>query len=150
MESAPEIVPDLPSGRRGTIKAKSRQRSRIANGSMLLPTTDGRSIWARLMRETFESLLVHCGGAGMASETQRIIARRVGVLEAELVYLEDTFAKIRAAGGAPDDAKLDLYGRLADRQRRLADPPGWSRTPRNLPPTLDQYLASRDHEHDGD
>jgi hypothetical protein len=126
MDAAAEIVPGVSSGRRGTIREKSRQRSKIANGTQLLPKTDGRSIWARLMRETFEALLVHCGDA---SETQRLIARRISTLEAELVFIEDKLASIRAAGGEPDPATVDLYGRLADRQRRLADPLGWQRPP---------------------
>jgi hypothetical protein len=63
-----------------------------------LPKTDGRSIWARLMRETFECLLVHCGGADVVSETQRLIARRIGTLEAELVFMEDKFASILVRG----------------------------------------------------
>jgi hypothetical protein len=135
-----EIVPGVSAANRGTIREGSRRRSRIANGTMFLPKTDGRSIWARLMRDTFESLLVHCGGADMVSETQRLIARRVGTLEAELVFLEDKFAATRAAGGEPDMAQLDLYGRLADRQRRLADPLGWQRTPRDVSPTLAELL----------
>jgi hypothetical protein len=123
-------------------------RSRIANGSgNLLPTTDGRSLWARIMRDTYSALInVHLGGADMASETQRLIARRIATLEAELIFLEDKFAAVRAAGGEPDMMRLDLYGRLADRQRRLADPLGWQRTAREVVPTLDQYLRQRQSE----
>ncbi len=80
------------------------------------------------MRDTFSSLVVHCGAAQFISETRRIAARRCSVLEAELVYLEGKFAEARAAGGEPDPATLDLYGRLADRQRRLSEPLGWDRT----------------------
>jgi hypothetical protein len=125
----------------GTIREKTRQRSRIANGTQLLPKTDGRSIWARLMRETFECLLVHCGGDGVVSETQRLIARRIGTLEAELVFMEDKLASTRAAGGEPDPATVDLYGRLADRQRRLADPLGWQRTPKDVTPSIAEITA---------
>ena len=62
---------------------------------------------------------------------------------------------IRAAGGEPDPATVDLYGRLADRQRRLADPLGWQRTPRDVTPSLSDLLredhARHMHEvdHDG-
>jgi hypothetical protein len=61
-----------------------------------------------------------------------IVARRIGTLEAELVFIEDKLATIRAAGGEPDPTIVDLYGRLADRQRRLAEPLQWRRTPRDL------------------
>jgi hypothetical protein len=141
METAAEIVPGVSAPNRGTIREKSRKRSRIANGTQFLPTMDGRSIWARLMRETFECLLTHCGGDGVVSETQRLVARRIGTLEAELVFIEDKLASIRAAGGEPDPAIVDLYGRLADRQRRLADPLGWQRTPRDVSPTLSEIAA---------
>ncbi len=81
-----------------------------------------------------------CGGESMVSETQSLMARRVGTLEAELVFIEDKFAAIRAAGGEPDVATFDLYGRLADRQRRLADPIGWRRMQRQIGPTLGDLM----------
>jgi hypothetical protein len=116
-------------------------RSRIANGSgSLLPTTDGRSLWARIRRDTYRAIVdVHL--AGTASETQSLMARRIATLEAELVFIEDKFASIRAAGGEPDFNALDIFGRLADRQRRLADPLGWRRVPRDVTPTLDDIAA---------
>jgi hypothetical protein len=80
----------------------------------------------------------------VVSETQRLIARRVSTLEAELVFLEDKLASIRAAGDEPDAATLDLYGRLADRQRRLADPLGWQRTSRDITPP-NPLTYARDH-----
>jgi hypothetical protein len=146
METQAEIVPGLLPDRSQSARQKSTQKSKVGNATTLLPTTDGRSIWARLMRETFKGLLVHCGGADVVSETQRLVARRISTLEAELVFMEDRFAATRAAGGEPDMAKLDLYGRLADRQRRLADPLGWQRMPRDVTPTLDQYLRQKQSE----
>ena len=72
------------------------------------------------------------------------MARRIGTLEAELVFIEDKLASIRAAGGEPDPAIVDLYGRLADRQRRLADPLGWQRQARDVTPA-DPLTYARDH-----
>jgi septal ring factor EnvC (AmiA/AmiB activator) len=120
----------------GSAQAKPQGRSRLTNGSRFLPTADGRGVWERLARDTLRSLTTHCGGSEMLSETRRLAARRVSILEAELVHLEDGFAKIRAAGGEPDDSKLALYGQLADRQRRLSETLGWDRTMRDAtPPT---------------
>jgi hypothetical protein len=87
-----------------------------------------------------------CGGADMVCETHSLMARRVGTLEAELVFIEDKFAAIRAAGGEPDIATLDLYGRLADRQRRLSDPLGWRRMQRDVSPTLAEIATEIDDE----
>jgi len=123
--------------------AKPEARSRITNGSALLPTVDGRSIWARLMRDSLAALVTHCGGGDYISETLRATCRRAAALEAELIHLEDKFARCRADGDEPDAATLDLYGRLADRQRRLHEVLGWQRTPRDVTPTLEQYTAER-------
>lgn len=120
-------------------RAKPTARCRVSNGSSLLPTVDGRSIWARLMRDQLAALIAHLGGADHTTETLRATARRAACLEAELVHLEDRFAQIRADGDEPDASALDLYGRLADRQRRLHEVLGWQRTARDVTPTVDQY-----------
>src|SRR6516162_11359090 len=120
-------------------------RSRITNGSALLPTVDGRSPWARLMRDTYRAVIQHCGGDGAISELERMAARRIGALEAELIHMEDKFATIRAAGGEPDAGSLDLYQRLANSQRRCCESIGWQRRPKDvtMAPHLRQYLHAR-------
>lgn len=124
------------------VATKSKGRSRFTNGSTLFGRgVDGRSPWARLTRDTLSSLLSHCGGADVVSETRRLAARRVSVLESELVFLENKFAQLRAAGGEPNPEQLDLYGRLADRQRRLSESLGWERTQRDLTPSVAEYIA---------
>ena len=119
--------------------------SRIGAGKTLLPTANCSSTWARLVKSTIRSLVVHCGGADLISETQKLAARRVSVLEAELVHLEDRFAAAREQGEEPDPLTLDLYGRLADRQRRLADPLGWHRAQRTVS-WRDKWLADTSDE----
>ena len=145
METQVEIGPGQVSGGHRPHTPEERRksgRSKIANGGgSMLPTTDGRSLWARIRRDTYRAIVQMCGGTDMVSETQSLMARRVGTLEAELVFIEDKFAAIRAAGGEPEAATLDLYGRLADRQRRLADPLGWRRTPREVGGTLSDYIT---------
>jgi hypothetical protein len=84
----------------------------------------------------------HCGGDDVISETKRMSARRAATLEAELVFLEDKFAKARAAGGEPDPVELDLYGRLAGQQRRINETLGWERTARNIGPSLGELLRA--------
>lgn len=148
------MEPEFAASEGGTGSAADRQRaakasagrnpkarkSRIANGSSLLPTASGSSVWARLMRDTLANLMSHLGGADLASETQKLASRRVSFLEAELIYLENEIATTRQEGGEPDPNKLDLYGRLADRQRRLADPLGWQRTARHVGPSLSEVF----------
>jgi hypothetical protein len=95
------------------------------------------------MRDTLASLVTHCGGIEEVSETKRLAARRVAVIEAELVFLEDKFAQLRAAGDEPDAAAIDLYARVANQQRRLSEALGWERRARDITPNLDQYTAQR-------
>lgn len=121
-------------------------RSRIGNGKELLPGVDGRSTWARLFRDERGALIQHAGGEDRASEPQRMLARRAACLEAELVHLEAGFASTRAAGGVPEASELDLYGRLANGQRRMLEALGLDRKTFDAVPSLQTYLASRTSE----
>ena len=113
---------------------KPTARARITNGSTLLPDVDGRSVWARIMCDSFDAMVGHCGGDGYVTEPQRKACRRVAALEAELVHLEARFARVRAEGGEPSAADLDLYGRLANGQRRHLEALGYQRVPRDVTP----------------
>jgi hypothetical protein len=118
-------------------------RSRITNGSDLLPTVDGRSVWARLMRDTLTAMVQHCGGPNHVTEPMRLMARRVAALEAELIFLEDRFAGLRAEGAAPKPHELDLYGRLAGGQRRLLETLGMRPLQRDVTPDPLTYARQR-------
>jgi hypothetical protein len=115
-------------------------RARVTNGTCLLPSVDGRSPWARLMRDTYDAVIQHCGGEDAISDLERMTARRIGALEAELVYFEDKMAAIRAAGGEPGANLLDLYSRVSNTHRRHCESIGWQRRPRNVTPGLGAYL----------
>lgn len=119
---------------------KTKARSRVTNGVGLLPSVDGRSSWARIMRDTLSAMLTHLGGADLASEPQRMLARRVAALEAELIHLEDKFARARAEGREPNAADLDLYSRIASAQRRHLEAIGLQRVPRDITPDLSDYI----------
>src|SRR5690348_9214168 len=77
-------------------------RSRVTNGTDLLPSVDGRSTPARVMRDTYQAMVSHCGGEHI-TEARRLLARRVACLEAELVNIECRFALIRVEGNTPAD-----------------------------------------------
>ena len=123
-----------------TERRKSKGASRIGNGSTLLPSVDGRSIWARLLRDCYGALIGHCGGDQGISETQRMQARRASALEAELVYIEDRIASLRAQGAEPPAADLQLYCTLSNAQRRHCEALGWERTARDITPLREQLL----------
>lgn len=118
-------------------------RSRITNGSELLPGVDGRSVWARLHRDLIETLADHLGGADRLSEPERFTIRRAATLEVELIHLESAFASTRAAGNAPTAGELDLYSRLSNTQRRVLEAIGYDRRLRDAVPDLHSYVEAR-------
>ena len=129
---------------KGSSKAvdrKAHARSRITNGKDLLPSVDGRSVWARLYRDVYSAMLSHVGGADYASEPKKAIARRIATLEAELIHLEDGFAQDRAGGKTPEAAALDLYSRLANGQRRMFEAVGYDRTMIDATTSLSRYIG---------
>jgi hypothetical protein len=110
----------------------------------LLPSIDGRSTWARIMRDTYSAMISHAGGADYVPETKRLLARRIAAIESECVHLEDKFALAHARGGEPAVSDLELYGRLTGQQRRCLEALGWERTQRDItPPDLATYIATK-------
>lgn len=108
---------------------KGPHRSRITNGSALLPGIDGRSVWARRLRDVIEALTADIGADLDLSEAQRSTIRRAACLTVELERLETTFAET----GAADAAALDLYARVAANLRRLFESLGLNRPVRDTP-----------------
>jgi hypothetical protein len=98
-----------------TIGAK-RQKSRIANGAFFTgDDIDHRSAWVRRAREVQSALIADLGGLSNTSESERLLARRVAVLEGELELMEGAFA----LAGQADPVALETYQRTANTQRRL-------------------------------
>jgi len=94
------------------------------------------------MRDTMDAIGEHCGGMDRLSEVQKLSARRVGVLETEMIFIEAKLARIRNAGGEPERDDLQLYCTLANAQRRACEPFGWQRAPRDVTPDLREYIAA--------
>jgi hypothetical protein len=113
-------------------------RSRISNGSHILPGVDGRSTWARRLRDLIGLHLSDLGGDDAVSEAERSIVRRVSTLTVELERMELGFA---LAGEALPD-QLDLYQRTANSLRRLLEAVGLQRRSRNVTPSVDEYVAT--------
>jgi hypothetical protein len=137
-----EAVASLTSGPK-VARAKDPQRSAIANGK-LLPGVDQRSSWVRRCRELIADHLADLGGEDNASSAERSIIRRAAVLSVELELLESQFA---LAGQATVE-QLDAYQRCASSLRRLFESIGIKRRPKDISPTLSEYLAAS--REDGD
>jgi hypothetical protein len=129
--------------------ADGRHGSRVTSGKDLLPNDDGRSKWARLMKATYRAIVQHLGGDDVISDTQRMAARRLGALEAELTFIEDRIASIRRKGKEPPDSLLKSYASLATHQLRLQKELGWKRHQKTVkePDDLASYLRSRANGH---
>ena len=125
-------TPTTPTGR-----PAAAQRSRITNGSALLPGVDGRSAWVRRARDLIREHLADLGGFDNVSAAERSIIRRASVLTVELERLEAKFA----LAGEASVQDLDAYQRGANTLKRLLQSVGLQRRARDVGPTLDQYLA---------
>jgi hypothetical protein len=120
---------------------KPQARSRVSNGSTVLPGVDGRSTWVRRLRDLIGLHLSDLGGDDAVSEAERSIIRRVATLTVELERMEAGFA---VAGEAQPD-QLELYQRTANSLRRLLEAIGVRRRPRDVTPDPLKYGARSEH-----
>jgi hypothetical protein len=116
----------------------SRLRSKMSNGSKLLPMTDGRSATARRFKDLVEDIAADLGGKDHLSEGQRQLIRRAAMLSAESERME----VLAARGEAEFD--IDLYGMICDRLGRLFGRLGLERKSKDITPDLRSYLAGKD------
>jgi len=130
----------MPEANHAQPATKPEARSRISNGSQLLAGVDGRSTWARRLRDLIELHTNDLGGDANISEAERAIVRRASVLIVELERMETDFA---LADGAPNIATLDAYQRAAGNLRRLLESLGLQRRARDVTPKLSQYLERK-------
>jgi hypothetical protein len=121
------------------VPRKSQGRSRITNGSALLPSVDGRSVWARRFRDLIQLHVDDKGGDQNVSEAERALIRRAACLIVELERLEVRFAE---SGGA-DKWELDRYGRHANTLRRLLTGLGLERRPRIVSPDITPQIIDQ-------
>jgi hypothetical protein len=146
MESVDEVVPGSPTDRPTVRRRKDPLKSRITNGSALLPGVDGRSSWVRRAKDIVAAHLSDLGGADNTSAAERSVIRRASTLTVELERLETKFAK--AGEASLDD--LEIYQRCANSLRRLLEAICSGilqyRRPRDVTPSLAEIQAEPEHE----
>jgi hypothetical protein len=126
--------------RRKVFGTKLQGRSKITNGTTLLPSVDGRSLWGRRFRDLYDSLANDINAEDALAEGQRLLVRRASALAVECERLEVRFANNR---GANLD-ELNVFQRSVNSLRRVIESLGThrGRIPRDVtPPTVDSYLA---------
>jgi hypothetical protein len=129
----------MPTDARPIAGRKLEGRSRISNGKKLLEDVDGRSGWARRMRDLIQLHLADLAGEESVSEAEKSIVRRAATLTVELERMESIFA---VAGEALPE-QLDLYQRTANSLRRLLEAVGLGRRAKTIVPILSEYLEAR-------
>jgi hypothetical protein len=108
--------------------ASRRQRTKVANGSSLLPGVAGTSVWCRRMKEIMADSISDLGGMDCVSANEKNLIRRAATLTVEAERLEQRFALAEVAN--PEE--LDIYGRITGHLRRTLDAIGMKRRPRNV------------------
>ena len=117
------------------VRAKTL-RSRVTNGKRDFVEADGRGPWARRWRDVLAEIISDLGGADLLSEGQKQLARRCATISIACERMEG-----EAALGK--EINLDTYGTLTDRLGRALQRLGLKRVPRDVTPSLADYLRSR-------
>jgi hypothetical protein len=100
----------------------------MGNGAEILPNLDGRSLWARRLRELLAMHISDLGGESNVSAAELALLRRAINLIVECERRECGFAQ---AGEATDQALL-VYQTCINCLRRTLEALGLKRRPRDL------------------
>ncbi len=118
-------------------------RSSITNGSSLFVGVDQRSAYARRFRDVLAAHISDLGGRDNISEAERSLIRRATTLTVALERMEHKFAQHDGEASATD---LITYQRVTGALRRCLESLGLRRRPKDITPTLAQYLAGKQRE----
>jgi hypothetical protein len=122
-------------------------RSAVSNGSSLLPEIDGRSVWARRLRDLVNDHVSDLGGADLVSTSEMNLVRRAAMLTLQLELQEHVWAVEREGRAGPKS--LQLYQQCTNTLRRTLEALGLRRRQRDVTPDLDTYVA-RHYSRDAD
>jgi hypothetical protein len=110
-------------------------RSKASNHTDLLGNLDGRSAGARRFRDLVRAFIVDLGGADQCSAVMIGLVRRLAAATVMAEALE-----LKAVSGEPVD--VGEYCNLASTTVRISQRLGLKRTPKNVTPTLSEYLLN--------
>jgi hypothetical protein len=118
-------------------RRSSKQRSRMTNGTALLPDIDGRSAIARRFKDITSGILADQGGADQCSESRLQLVRRFAAAAVLAEQLES-----RLANGEQID--IQEHALLCSTLTRLAQRIGIDRRAKNITPSLSEYLTPQE------
>lgn len=107
---------------------KPTARSRITNGSELLVGADGRTRWARRLRDVIDAYGRDCGDTGNITSARRALIRRAATLTVECEMQEARFAN----AGQADASDLAAYQTVSNSLRRLLESAGLAKVTGNV------------------
>ena len=114
---------------------RTNGRSAITNGT-LLPGIDGRSAYARRLRDVMAAHLADLGGPDMVSAAEASIIRRAAILTVELEILECNHFAVQET----DPIVLEIYARVSSSLRRLLEAVGLQRRAKPVELSLAGYI----------
>jgi hypothetical protein len=86
-------------------------------------------------------IVADCGGIDVLSEAKLAVIKRACVMIVELEQRELKFAEHGAT-----DLQLEQYSRVAANLRRMLESVGLERVPKNVVPTVKEYIRSINQE----
>jgi hypothetical protein len=131
-----ETALNLSAERHAVDARPKRIRSAVSNGRRLFVDGDGNSAWSRRYRDLIVGHVSDLGGRDILSEAQVSLIKRASTLELELEQAEGRLSK-------GEQIDLDCYGRAASHLRRILESLGLERKPRNITPSLSEYLQQQ-------
>jgi len=118
----------------GGIKSLSADARRLVNDKTLLPGVDGRSLTYKRYRELVSAIAADQGGADQLSAARAQLIRRYAAASVLAEQME-----VRLAAGEQID--VTEFSLLTSTLVRVAQRIGINRIPRNLTPTVADYVA---------
>jgi hypothetical protein len=118
----------------GGIKSLSADARRLVNDKTLLPGVDGRSLTYKRYRELVSAIAIDQGGAENLSAARAQLIRRYAAASVLAEQME-----IRLAAG--EEIDVERFSLLCSTLVRVAARIGINRIPRNLTPTVADYVS---------
>lgn len=122
---------------------RSPGKSRVTNGAEVLPGIDGRSLLARRYRDISMAIAADQGGEDRLAEVRAQLIRRFSAVS---VLAEEAEARM-ARGEKIDVAEHAL---LCSSAVRIASKIGINRRLKEVVPSLEAYLETREEQDDDD
>jgi hypothetical protein len=116
-------------------------RSALTNGTSIFGRNiDHRGPRVRRLRDLLHLHQSDAGGISNISENEKSLIRRASVIELQLEIMEERFMQHDREVSV---FQLETYQRLANTLRRLLQTIGMKRVPKDITPTVSEYLRSK-------